>query len=80
MLHGRGAGPENILDLVPRLARPQFQYVAPAAPNRTWYPYSFMAEIDKNEPYLSHALATVGQATRSSCWDSRKAHVLPRNS
>lgn len=62
MLHGRGAGPENILDLVPRLDRPQFQYVAPAAPNRTWYPFSFMAEIEKNEPHLSIALAQVGQA------------------
>ena len=62
MLHGRGAGPENILDLVPRLDRPQFQYVAPAAPNRTWYPFSFMAEIQKNEPHLTNALAQVGQA------------------
>jgi phospholipase/carboxylesterase len=62
MLHGRGAGPENILDLVPRLDRPQFQYVAPAAPNRTWYPFSFMAEIEKNEPHLSNALAQVGKA------------------
>ena len=59
MIHGRGAGPENILDLVPRLDRPQFEYVAPAAPNRTWYPYSFMAEIERNEPHLSNALAQV---------------------
>lgn len=56
MIHGRNAGPENILDLVPRLARPQFEYVAPAAPNRTWYPFSFMAEFEKNEPHLSNAL------------------------
>jgi predicted esterase len=62
MLHGRGAGPENILDLVPRLAHPDFEYVAPAAPNRTWYPYSFMAEIEKNEPHLSNALAQVKAA------------------
>jgi predicted esterase len=61
MIHGRGAGPENILDLVPRIDRPQFEYVAPAAPNRTWYPYSFMAEIEKNEPHLSNALAQVGK-------------------
>lgn len=61
MLHGRGAGPENILDLVPRLDRPQFDYVAPAAPNRTWYPYSFMAEIEKNEPHLSNALSQVAK-------------------
>mgnify|MGYP006268733759 CR=1 FL=1 len=59
MLHGRGAGPENILELVPRLDRPQFRYVAPAAPNRTWYPFSFMAEISRNEPHLSSALAQV---------------------
>ena len=61
MLHGRGAGPENIVDLIPRLDRPQFQYVAPAAPNRSWYPYSFMAEIEKNEPHLSDALSQVAQ-------------------
>ena len=61
MLHGRNAGPENILDLAPRLARPQFEYVAPAAPNRTWYPFSFMADIEKNEPHLSNALAQIRQ-------------------
>lgn len=59
MLHGRNAGPENIRDLIPRLARPQFEYLAPAAPNRTWYPYSFMADIKSNEPFLSNALAQV---------------------
>jgi predicted esterase len=62
MLHGRGAGPENILDLVPRLDRSTFNYVAPAAPNRTWYPHSFMAAIEENEPFLSGALAIVGRA------------------
>jgi phospholipase/carboxylesterase len=62
MIHGRGAGPENLLDLVPRLARPQFEYVAPAAPNRSWYPHSFLADIASNEPHLSNALATVGAA------------------
>jgi phospholipase/carboxylesterase len=62
LLHGRNAGPENILDLVPRLARPQFEYIAPAAPNRSWYPYSFLADIASNEPYLSNALGIVEQA------------------
>ena len=56
MVHGRNAGPANILDLVPRLARPGLTYLAPAAPNRTWYPYSFMAAIEQNEPSLSAAL------------------------
>ena len=74
MIHGRGAGPENILDLVPHLDRPQFEYVAPAAPNRTWYPFSFMAAIEKNEPHLSHALNTVGQAVKDA-----EAAGVPRN-
>src|SRR6185503_1390810 len=57
MVHGRNAGPANILDLVPRLGRPGLTYLAPAAAGRTWYPLSFMAEIEKNEPGLSSALA-----------------------
>src|SRR5687768_5353154 len=56
MLHGRNAAPENILDLVPRLDRPAFTYLAPAAANHTWYPFSFMAERHKNEPHLTSAL------------------------
>jgi predicted esterase len=56
MVHGRGAAPANILDLVPRLQRPSFTYVAPAAANRTWYPLSFLAPTDQNEPFLSSAI------------------------
>ena len=74
MLHGRGAGPENILELVPRLDRPRFDYIAPAAPNRTWYPYSFMADIGMNEPFLSDALAIVGQAVSGA-----EAQGVPRD-
>lgn len=74
LLHGRNAAPENILDLVPRLARSQFQYVAPAAPNRTWYPYSFMADIEKNEPFLSNSLAQVEQVVTDA-----EASGVPRD-
>src|SRR5688500_4569258 len=56
MVHGRSAGPANILDLVPRLARPGLTYLAPAAADRTWYPQSFMADIASNEPKLTSAL------------------------
>jgi len=59
MVHGRNAAPANILDLVPRLARPHLTYLAPAAANRTWYPNSFMADISTNEPGLSSALAAL---------------------
>lgn len=56
MVHGRNAGPRNILDLVPHLAHPTFTYLAPAASGNTWYPYSFMTDTVKNEPGLSSAL------------------------
>lgn len=59
MLHGRGAGPLNILDLVPALARANVTYLAPAAADHTWYPYSFMSDIALNEPFLSSALSVL---------------------
>lgn len=62
MVHGRGASPANILDLMPRLARPNLTYLAPTAADRTWYPNSFMSEIATNEPRLSSALGAIGAA------------------
>jgi len=59
MVHGRNAGPPNILDLVPRLDQPGIAYLAPAAANRAWYPYSFMAERASNEPGLSSGLSVL---------------------
>ncbi len=60
MLHGRGASPANILDLMPRLARPTLTYLAPTASDRSWYPFSFMSDVAKNEPRLSSALRAIG--------------------
>ncbi len=60
MIHGRNAGPNNILDLATPLAHPDFTYLAPAAAGRTWYPHSFMADRASNEPGLSSALAMIG--------------------
>jgi predicted esterase len=60
MVHGRGATARDILTLTQELNRPQFAYLAPQAANNTWYPYSFLAPIEQNQPYLDSALATVG--------------------
>lgn len=60
MIHGRGAGPENILELAPALGHPNATYLAPQAANNTWYPSSFMTDIAKNEPFLSSALSVLG--------------------
>ena len=59
LVHGRNAEPANILELVPRFDRPRFSYLAPAAADRTWYPNSFMANRDSNEPGLSSGLSVL---------------------
>jgi predicted esterase len=59
LLHGRNAGPENILELAVPLAHSRFCFLAPAAANRSWYPLSFLSPREQNEPFLSSALAVV---------------------
>ena len=59
LLHGRGASAEDILGVADALAVPGFAYLAPQASGYTWYPYSFLAPIAQNEPFLSSALALV---------------------
>ncbi|HSP11805.1 MAG TPA: dienelactone hydrolase family protein [Salegentibacter sp.] len=56
LLHGRGAGAEDILNLQSHLPLKDFALIAPQATNNTWYPNSFLAPVDENEPWLSSAL------------------------
>jgi phospholipase/carboxylesterase len=60
LLHGRGGTADDILTLADALAEPGFAYLAPQAPGNTWYPLSFLAPIEQNEPALSDALAAIG--------------------
>jgi predicted esterase len=62
LIHGRGASAESILDLADPMATPGVAFLAPQAAGGTWYPYRFMEPIEKNEPWLTSALATVGGA------------------
>src|SRR2546425_7020716 len=59
MVHGRGASAESILDLAVELHQPGFAYLAPQAAGDTWYPYSFLAPLARNEPGLSSGLAAI---------------------
>jgi phospholipase/carboxylesterase len=61
LVHGRGASAKDILTLAAELEQPGFAYLAPQAANNTWYPYSFLAPIERNQPYLSSALAKLQQ-------------------
>jgi predicted esterase len=60
LLHGRGASAQSILLLAEELYHPAYVYLAPQAAGSTWYPYTFLAPIPTNEPWLSSALAAVG--------------------
>jgi phospholipase/carboxylesterase len=59
MMHGRGASAKDILELVSDLKQPGFAYLAPQAAGNAWYPNSFLAPIESNEPALTSALFTI---------------------
>jgi predicted esterase len=62
LLHGRGADPEDMMGLAAAFWRPDVCYLAPRAAGGTWYPYSFLAPLSANEPWLSSALHRVRDA------------------
>ena len=62
MIHGRGAYARDILGIASHLNVQEYALFAPEATNNTWYPYSFMAPPEQNEPWLSSALNLVKEA------------------
>lgn len=64
MLHGRGAGADDILSLATYLDVEGFALLAPQATNNTWYPYTFLAPPAQHEPWLSSALSLLGDTVK----------------
>jgi predicted esterase len=60
LLHGRAGSAEDILSLAQPLYREGLAYLAPQAAGHTWYPNSFLAPREANEPWLSSALEKIG--------------------
>jgi len=56
MVHGRGAAAESILSLYDELNVPLCAAFAPQAAGHSWYPQSFLAPLQTNQPYLDSAL------------------------
>ena len=56
LIHGRGATAESMLPLSGAMGHDGLCYLAPQAEGHTWYPQSFMAPKEANEPYLTRAL------------------------
>jgi predicted esterase len=60
LIHGRGDSASGILGLADAFDVPDVTWLAPQAANHTWYPYSFLAPMEQNEPWLGSALSVVG--------------------
>ena len=56
MVHGRGATAQSMFPLADEFAQPDFHYRAPQAHNHTWYPYSFLAPKEQNQPGISSGI------------------------
>lgn len=73
LVHGRGASAGSMLEFAREFEVPEpapdhadgtvrrIVYVAPQAAGHTWYPHSFLAPIEQNEPGLSSGLVVIGQ-------------------
>lgn len=59
ILHGRGGTAEGMLDVADALCDDDFYILAPQAVNNVWYPYPFMEEDSKNEPFLSSSVQAI---------------------
>lgn len=59
MIHGRGATAESILMLADEFDTNGFHLAAPRANGHQWYPYSFLAPVERNEPGLSSGLQAI---------------------
>ena len=60
LVHGRGDSATGILGLADAFDAPDVTWLAPQAAGHTWYPYSFLAPLEENEPGLGSALAVIG--------------------
>lgn len=64
-VHGRGASAEDILALAGEFRTSDVAYLAPQAAANSWYPYSFLTPMEKNEPWLTSALGLLQRLVAS---------------
>jgi phospholipase/carboxylesterase len=64
LLHGRGSTAHNMIGLANEFNIEDFAIYAPQATNHSWYPYSFLAPVEDNEPALSSALGVITQLVK----------------
>jgi len=59
MLHGRGASAESMIPLSQYFNLPDVAVFAPQATKHSWYPVSFIAPAEENQPALDSALEII---------------------
>ena len=59
VVHGRGGSAREMLVLAGEFQLDDVAVLAPQAAGNTWYPYSFLSPMDRNEPGLSSCLGVL---------------------
>ncbi|MFB6081809.1 MAG: alpha/beta hydrolase [Halanaeroarchaeum sp.] len=59
LVHGRGATAASILEMADEFAHDDVAYLAPQAAGNEWYPESFLAPVERNEPGRSSGLRAI---------------------
>jgi predicted esterase len=60
LVHGRGGSAGDMMNLADELGADDIGWVAPEAAGHTWYPYSFLSPIERNEPGITSGLKVLG--------------------
>ncbi|MFC7018903.1 MULTISPECIES: alpha/beta hydrolase [Haloarcula] len=73
LVHGRGATARSIVQMGTEVHQDGLALLAPQAARNTWYPQSFLAPVEQNEPGRSSGL----QAIRDALEDVEAAGIDP---
>jgi phospholipase/carboxylesterase len=76
LLHGRGASATDIMRLAREFNAGEMTIYAPQATNNSWYPYSFLAPVEDNEPALSSAISIIDEVVAKALADGFTADKL----
>jgi len=63
-IHGRGGSARDIIGLYDHLGIESIHAIAPEAEGKAWYPHSFMAPLEQNQPAFDRAMKTVQDGIR----------------
>lgn len=64
LIHGRGQSPGDMIHIAQRMALPDVAYLALPAWQSSWYPESFLAPLEANQPRLGFALDRIERQVR----------------